>query len=288
MPDRYEKLIFEEFGIVPMIAGELEFYLDPAPVRNSQIENDLLGKILFENSRSNIKFNRLDKEVVEGQYEFSLNPKTSLLAVTEIIQAKELIAKVAAENGYRVLFEAKPYPNLPGCGMHIHVSLLDNKGVNLLRKMGENIESVTMKYAVGGLCATMLKNFTAFAPYEKSYLRFTAQRNSLQHITPVAAHNNAPVNISWGGNNRSTAIRIPASTVDENQRHIEHRVAGADADPTEVVRKILEGIYLGLREKILPPEKIYGNAYDKQYSNALQPFPKTLAEAIDIRNRFMN
>lgn len=271
-----------------MIAGEVEFYIDPAPARNSQSETDLLAKILLEFSKNNVKLHRFDKEAMEGQYEFSLNPKPSLIAVNEINQAKEIISSVAMADNYRVLFEAKPYPNLPGCGMHIHISLLNENGINLLKKIGENMESTTMKYAVGGLCATMLKNFTAFAPNENSYLRFTAQRNSLQHITPVAAHNNAPVNISWGGNNRSAAIRIPPSTMDETQRHIEHRVSGADADPVEVVRKILEGIYLGLKEKIIPPEKIYGNAYDKQYSNALTPFPKTLAEAKEIQARYMN
>ncbi|MDX1949379.1 MAG: hypothetical protein SFT90_02625 [Rickettsiales bacterium] len=284
----YENLILQEFELNALIACEIEFYLEPCPTRNSDQEKDFLAKLLLEFSKTNIKIHRLDKEVTEGQFEISLTPQKPNIAINEINWTKEFISKTAKDEGYQAIFEAKPLQDLPGSGLHIHISLVDNSGISALKRIDEKTESETMLYAIGGLCDTMLKNFIYFAPNENSYLRFTSDRNNHKQANPMVSHNNAPVNVSWGGNNRTTAIRIPASTIDENSRHIEHRVAGADANPADVINKILEGVYLGLKEKIIPPQKIYGNAYDKQYQAELQPFPKTLSEALKLSKKFMN
>lgn len=53
-----------------------------------------------------------------------------------------------------------------------------------------------------------------------------------------------------GGNNRTTAIRIPTSTIDSQTRHIEHRIPGADSDPYLVISAILAGVHYGLKNKI--------------------------------------
>ncbi len=284
----YEELIYNEFSLNCKIACEIEFYLEPAPKRNSTSETEFLSKLLLEFSKTNIKIHRLDKEVTEGQFEISLTPQKPVIAINEINWAKEFITKTAKNEGYNAIFDAKPYQDLPGSGLHIHISLIDDSGNSALKRINENTESEIMLNAIGGLCFSMLKNFIYFAPFEESYFRFTSIRNNHKQANPMVAHNNAPVNVSWGGNNRTTAIRIPASTIDENSRHIEHRVAGADANPKDVINKILEGVYLGLKEKITPPQKIYGNAYDKQYQDILPPFPKNLQEAKEIQNKFYN
>jgi glutamine synthetase len=74
----------------------------------------------------------------------------------------------------------------------------------------------------------------------------------------------APTHISYGGNNRSVLVRIPNSI----PRRLEHRLAAASADPSEVIYAILFSILKGLRtpSKIKTLEKTYGNAYDKQYN----------------------
>ncbi len=283
----YEKEIFEELGLFPLVAGEVEFYIEPAPKRSSTEEDIFLKKILDAFEGSNVKLYRLDKETTVGQYEFSLTPQPPRIAADEIVWAKELISQISLESNLKSIFAAKPYANRAGCGMHIHISFLNKKGESVLKRVDDNNESETMLHAIGGLCSTMIKNFTSFAPFENSYLRFTSAKNNFDPSLPMSAYNNAPVNVSWGGNNRTTAIRIPASTIDESMRHIEHRVSGADANPEHVIEKILEGVYLGLKESINPLEKIFGNAYDKQYSY-LTPFPKSLPEAIELSSQYKN
>jgi len=270
--------IFSEFGLHIKIAGEIEFYVSPQ-FEGEEQENDFLGKMMFNLASAQVPVWQLGKEVTPGQYEVALQPREPDIAVAEIKKLKEIIIKTAQEfEGRMASFVAKPFDNLPGSGLHVHIGVNDSDGNSVLQRAGvqgeREGETAVMLDIIGGLCRTMLKNFMAFAPSVESYKRFSSEKNPVHgEDSPLNAYNNAPVNVSWGGNNRTTAIRIPASSYDETTRHIEHRVAGADADPEEVVAAIMEGVYVGLREKPTPPEKIYGNAYLPQYDH-LQAFPK--------------
>jgi glutamine synthetase len=272
---QYLNKIENELNLRLKIATELEFYV--TKTLDDKLENAFIAKLVYNLTKNNLKIWEVGKEVAPAQYEVALQPDEVNNAIADYKTLKSTISKTASEYDCEAIFEAKPYKNLPGCGLHIHIGIYDLDGNALLNRVGEFAnrtgESETMLNAIGGLCETMIKNFSKFAPNEKSYDRFNARRNEISsEVNPMAAHNGAPVNVSWGGNNRTTAIRIPVSTSNENMRHIEHRVAGADAVIEDVVEAILEGIYTGIKNKITPPEKIHGNAYDKQY-NFLTPFP---------------
>ena len=76
-----------------------------------------------------------------------------------------------------------------------------------------------------------------FAPNANSYRRF--RRNSY-----------APVSASWGINNRTVSLRIPAGP--PKACHIEHRPSGVDANPYLVASTVLAGIARGLDDKLDP------------------------------------
>src|SRR5690606_20974584 len=61
---------------------------------------------------------------------------------------------------------------------------------------------------------------------------------------------NVPMSPEWGHNNRTVAFRIPAGG--PKARRIEHRVAGADANPYLTMAAILAGIAYGLEQKLDP------------------------------------
>jgi glutamine synthetase len=65
------------------------------------------------------------------------------------------------------------------------------------------------------------------------------------------------VNRRWGVNNRSAGLRIPMSPSDA--RRIEHRAAGADANPYLMLAAILAGLHHGLTNKIDPGPAAVGN-----------------------------
>lgn len=285
-----EKSILEDFNATIKIGFEVEFYVDDPFKPKSADENGFLANILLGLTRMGITTLSIDREVAEGQYEISLSPEPVVKALENFNHLRNIVGRACGNYSKNPVFEAKPFDNLPGSGLHVHVSLHDSvSDKNLFMRPSKEKESEIMLNSVGGLLLTMLKDFTIFAPNESSYKRFTSVRNELlsKKSPPLSAYNNAPVNVSWGGNNRTTAIRIPASTIDETKRHIEHRVSGIDANESQVVEKILEGIYIGLKDKISPPEKIYGNAYDDQY-NFLETFPETLSEALSFCNKYLN
>jgi glutamine synthetase len=157
---------------------------------------------------------------------------------------RPLIKTVAREQKMEATFMAKPYSGTAGSGMHVHVSLVKG-GRNVFAGMPGMTD--TLRHAVGGLAATMHEAMAIFAPNANAFRRFTPNLF-------------VPVNRRWGVNNRSTGLRIPAGE-DEAMR-IEHRVAGADANPYLVLAAILLGIKHGLDNRIDPGPPHEGDASD--------------------------
>ncbi|NDF11230.1 MAG: glutamine synthetase [Proteobacteria bacterium] len=261
---------FAEQGFTLALAPEIEFYIEGGAI------TDALKDECYEQfGKAGILSFEIVPEEAEHHHEIALVPiNDPSVAAENLLKVKDIIRKTAKKHKLTARFDAKPYPEKPGSGLHIHVSILCN-GKNLFEKKGDEPETEDMLHAIGGLCATMPEAMIYFAPTEESYARFTSSINTTQE--GISRHNNAPVTVSWGGNNRTTAIRIPASTIDPSLRHIEHRVAGADADPVQVIGAVLAGIYHGITQKVTPPERTYGNAYDAQYNLPL--LPKDIDEA---------
>jgi glutamine synthetase len=263
----------EDTGLSPIMSTEIEFYLKGA----GNTLNEDFAKACYEAFlQAGIMTYEFTKERADEQYEISLfhisDPER--IAQNTVI-LKEIIKQTAKTFRYKAIFDAKPFKDLPGNGLHIHLSLKNADGSNIFGKeKGEDEEAEFLKYAVGGMCELLPESMLCFAPKKKSFKRFTAKLNEGKG---VAQYNNAPVNVSWGGNNRTVAIRIPASTHFPESRHLEHRVAGADADPTLAIAAVLAGAHFGITNTTSPGEKVYGNAYDGQYN--LPELPPTHKEA---------
>ena len=117
-------------------------------------------------------------------------------------------------------------------------------------------------HALGGLKETMAELMLLFAPNANSYRRF--RRNSY-----------APVSVSWGINNRTVSLRIPAGPGETC--HIEHRPAGADANPYLVLASVLAGMHHGITQKIDPGPPVSGNGYEQE----VKKIPTDWLSAID-------
>ena len=76
-----------------------------------------------------------------------------------------------------------------------------------------------------------------------------------------------PLNDCWGFNNRTVAMRIPHS--DPDNIRIEHRIAGADANPYLVTAAVLAGMLDGLEHPGDPGPAIVGNAYEQTETREL-------------------
>lgn len=193
-------------------------------------------------------------EYAPGQYELTLNYRTDALrAADDLIMLKRLVRMQARRHGVTACFMAKPIERYAGSGMHFHVSLQDGEGRNVFTEEREGEWKPELLRALGGLAATMGESMLVFAPHANSWRRFVSQSY-------------APVAPTWGVNNRSVALRVPAGA--KAARRIEHRPSGVDANPYLVAATVLAGILKGLDERLDPGPETTGNGYDGEGGSA--------------------
>jgi glutamine synthetase len=263
---------FRQLRLTPVVAVELEFYLlDPERTATGRIQpprlpqtrrreyrtqinsmSDLneysavLADISAACERQHVPAGTALAEYGPGQFEVNLNhAPDALRACDEAIRFKRLVRGVASRHGMEATFMAKPYQDMAGSGAHIHVSLIDETGRNVFES-ADTAGNATLRHAIGGLAASMADAMLIFAPTANSYRRYRSESY-------------VPLNPSWAVNNRGVALRIPVSTA-ENRR-VEHRVAGADANPYLLCAAVLAGIHHGITGKIDPGAPLQGNAY---------------------------
>ena len=260
-------------GFHPVMAVELEFYLldknrdangRPQPARQTngvrppapqvygvyELEQlqPFLDDLYSACEAQGLPVRTAISEYAPGQVELTLEHRfDALQAVDEGVRYKRLVKGVANKHGYIACFMAKPFGDLAGSGMHMHVSLADENGNNLMA--AEDPHGMPLlKHAIGGMMATLNDALAIFCPNANSYRRF--QANSY-----------APLAKSWGVNNRTVSFRVPGGPA--NSRHVEHRICGADANPYLAAAAILAGIHHGIQKQIDPGEEIIGNGYEQ-------------------------
>lgn len=241
LPELERFASFEVDGVryFPKIACELECYIPEC----SDAEFEQLTQQLSADPKAPKLF-KAEREKGEFQFEFALTAAEPLKAAEEAKTMRRLVLQYAAGLGLNADFRAMPFEDQPGSGLHVHLSLHDGSGAHLFSRE-EDVYCPLLLYALGGLMAKMEESLAIFAPTEESRRRFQPG-----HM--------APTTISWGGNNRTTALRIPPSFPD--RLRIEHRVPSADADPHEVLLAILHAVKSGIAEKRDPGPKIWGDA----------------------------
>jgi glutamine synthetase len=268
----------QALGFTPVVAVELEFYLlerdaegRVRPARgllsgmgSERIEAYGLGRLddmsplfddLYAASRAiGLPVRTLMSEYAPGQFEITLEHRADALrAVDEAVMFKRAVRGVAARHGKIACFMAKPFAELAGSGMHLHASLADRAGRNACADEAPAGSSV-LRHAIGGLREALGDGMAVFAPHANSYRRFRAMSY-------------APVAPTWGVNNRSVSLRVPAGP--PASRHVEHRVAGADANPYLVAAVVLAGMARGIERGIDPGPPVAGNGYEQLRAGAL-------------------
>jgi glutamine synthetase len=278
---------FAEMKLRPVCALELEFYLidsardangaprpprDPRSGRREHTASvygiddlDRYGAFLSSLAEAarmqNVPVSAASKEYAPGQFEANLRHQgDARMAADHAVFLKQIVKAAARANGFEASFMAKPYPDRAGCGLHIHLSLLDESGRNVFDD-GSAAGSEMLRHAVGGLQALMADSMALFAPNLNSYRRFQPDMF-------------APVNRRWGINNRSAGLRVPVGPGEA--RRVEHRVAGADANPYYALAAVLAGVHHGLTAKLDPGAPATGNV-SREPDPAL---PSTIDDAL--------
>jgi glutamine synthetase len=272
-------------GYKPFVAVELEFYVtrrttdgsfslvtppglsaDPDQPMTFQFdEMDTLGPFIDDVYRiaeaQGLPVDAVMQESGPGQFEINLKHTGALSAALDGVLLKRAVKAAARANDLDATFMAKPHHDWTGSGMHIHVSLVDQQDKNVFA--GEPMSQL-FRQAIGGLRTSMPDFMAIWAQSANAYRRYVPES-----YVPLAAH--------WGFNNRTVALRVPHGTGAATR--IEHRVAGADANPFLVTAAILAGVRHGIANAIDPGQQAEGNAealagpaLPTVWANALEKF----------------
>ncbi|MEC8439234.1 MAG: glutamine synthetase family protein [Pseudomonadota bacterium] len=278
---------FTEKELKPCMAVELEFSLLPKPETSETIgtalrDQNAVGGNLYALSEldyhgpllealrqafdtQDLPYEGIIKESAPSQFEINVaHSDDVMLLADQVIRMQRTIRAVSARHGFVASFMPKPIDNEAGNGLHVHCSLLDENGTNVFDDGGEE-GSDLLRYAVAGCLELLPASMLLFAPSFNAYRRFQPG-------------NHAPTESAWGYDNRTTAIRIPESP--SAARRIEHRVAGADANPSLVLAAVLAGIWHGIENMLSPPDPVEGSAWDQEID--APALPTTMDEAISV------
>ncbi len=280
------------YGVTATCAYELEFYLfeesdgdwteQPKPLfsthrgparQNMYALSDLesllpvVDDLRLAADLQGIPADAAVSEAAPGQFELNLHHRRDpLRAADDAVLLRRLVAGVARKHELKASFMAKPFVEWPGNGMHVHVSM-ENEDGNLFACPDRGAQR--LGYAINGLLETM----------PEALLLFTSTFNGFRRMQPGSY---APTSICWGYDNRSVALRVPASSPEAAR--VEHRIGGADANPYLVLTGVLAGMLEGLKAEKAPPKPVTGNAYEKKHKR-LTPWMDEAIDAFEASDR---
>jgi glutamine synthetase len=182
-----------------------------------------------------------DHEDANGQFEQNFQFADALTTCDRAVFYRYMVESLAQQRGLIATFMPKPFAHLTGNGCHFHVSLWSD-GENVFeRDSGEDPRGLGLSELayqfIGGLKANAKAYIAVTAPTVNSYKRLVIG-------APNSGATWAPAYISYGYNNRTQMLRIPAAG------RIEDRTVDGSCNPylaaTAMLAAGLDGIERGL------------------------------------------
>ena len=207
-----------------------------------------------------IEIDTLIHEDGAAQMEINLIHGDAMSLADQVFMFKRTAREAAFRHKMYATFMSKPMAREPGSAMHIHQSVVDVKTGNNVFSDKDGNPSALFFAHIAGLQKYLPSAMALFAPNVNAFRRII-----LRHM--------APINTQWGYDNRTAGLRVPISNA-ENRR-IENRLGGADANPYLAIAASLACGYLGMIEGLKPSEPVSGSAYELPFG-----LPRSLEESV--------
>ena len=194
-----------------------------------------------------VELSAVHTEAGPGLLELNLAPGRGLGAADGAVLAKFATKQVATSMGLRASFLAKTVPGEEGSSGHVHLSCWDGDTNVFAGDAADDPLPDPLAAAIAGV----LEHLSAAS------LLLNPTINSYKRLVPGWF---APINATWGYENRSCAVRAIRSACQDLWR-FECRRPGADANPYLALAAIAASAADGIRRGATPPDAIEGDAY---------------------------
>jgi glutamine synthetase len=164
----------------------------------------------------------INAEVMLGQWEYQCFGKGAKRAADDLIMSRFMLNLLAEKHGFIINIDPKPISgDWNGSGLHTNFSFDYTRDVG-----GQNY--------IEALCE-------GFAPFHSDHLAVYGAGNE-RRLT--GRHETASIeNFSFGASNRAASIRIPLYTTTHDWKgYLEDRRPASDADPYQIVNRIMETV----------------------------------------------
>ena len=185
-----------------------------------------------------------------------------------------MVESLAQQRGLIATFMPKPFGHLTGNGCHFHVSLWKD-GENVFEcdpsedKRGLGLTEVGYNF-IGGLKANAKAYIAITAPTVNSYKRLVVG-------APTSGATWAPAYVSYGYNNRTQMLRIPAAG------RVEDRTVDGSCNPylaaTAMLSAGLDGIERGLDAGEPNSSNLYTLSPEEREAAGIDTLPENLLDA---------
>jgi glutamine synthetase len=280
---------FAQQGITFLVAVEPEFFLFPEgriPINRSDItsksgyfavipgdkEEQVRKEIVANLIEMGMPIEKSHHEIEPYINELSFRYGDPVTTADRLMIIKYVAKSIAARHGFKAVFMPKPIARFAACGMHVHISVLDNEVNALYDSQDAHGLSQEALFFIGGL-VNHINAVTALT---------NPAVNSYKRLVPGFE---APVNIAWARNNRSTLIRIPATASPERGTRIELRSPDPSANPYLAFVAIIAAGMDGIENSIQPPRAVEENIYlmsnEEKAKRGIMPLPGSLEETVN-------
>lgn len=216
---------------------------------------------------------QIDHEDASGQYELNYHYSDALAAADRFMLFKMAAHSIAESLGMVFSMMPKPFANMPGSGLHFHLSIADEAGEAVFtdKADGQGLGlSQTAYHFLGGLLYHAPALAALCAPTVNSYKRLVVGE-SLSGTTWAPAH------IGYGDNNRTTLVRVAHS-------RLEWRLPDASANPYLALAGVIAAGLDGIDRRLPPGAPVADDLYELMLPElrvrGIAQLPQNLGEAV--------
>jgi glutamine synthetase len=252
-----------EFYLVDEVTHQASFSGIQLFGRPSRQDEGVIYEILRSVTALGVDIITADLEYAPGQVEINFAPAWGLDAADQAFTFKNAVKEIAHRHGRIASFMTKPWFGLSASGCHFNQSLWQGDMNAFWDPDQEHGISTTLKHYIAGQLAHAPALLALIAPTINCWKRF--QPDSF-----------APTNISWGIDNRTTAIRVKA--LRDQRTYVENRLGSGATNPYIVQAALLAAGIDGIKQRLVPPPPtatVADNRLD------LPAIPQRLEQALD-------